>query len=100
MSNKTEILKFEQLSVEVLFAIKGGIICKDLYACETYACESHVCDSGASSPCSTCEIFDSCFSNLNRCWAEILKAYGDENWDYPDPRCAKAPKMKNNLQFV
>lgn len=58
------------------------------------------CDLKPSSPCSTCEIFDSCFSNLNRCWAEILKAYGDENWDYPDPRCAKAPKMKNNLQFV
>lgn len=37
--------------------------------------------------------------HLNRCWAEILKAYGDENWDYPDPRCIKAPKMKNNLKF-
>ncbi len=57
-------------------------------------------DIKTSSPCSSCDIFDSCFSNLNRCWAEILKAYGDENWDYPDPRCAKAPKMKNNLKFV
>ena len=51
------------------------------------------------SPCSSCEIFDSCFGHLNRCWSEILKAYGDENWDYPDPRCIKAPKMKNNLKF-
>lgn len=57
-------------------------------------------DIKSSSPCSTCEIFDSCFSHLNRCWAEILKAYGDENWDYPDPRCIRAPKMKNNLKFV
>ena len=56
-------------------------------------------DLKSNSPCSTCEIFDSCFGNLNRCWAEILKAYGDENWDYPDPRCIKAPKMKNNLKF-
>ena len=36
---------------------------------------------------------------MNRCWAEVIKAYGDEHWDYPDPRCKLAPKMKTNLIY-
>jgi len=50
-------------------------------------------------PCKVCEIFDSCYKNMNRCWAEVVKAYGDENWDYPDPRCKMAPKMRTNLIY-
>ena len=52
------------------------------------------------SKCHSCSILEECFSNKNRCWADILKAYGDENWDYPDPRCAMAPKMTVDLSFV
>lgn len=51
------------------------------------------------SPCKHCELFVSCFSYRNRCWVDIIKAYGEEHWDYPDPRCEKAPKMKNNLGY-
>lgn len=50
-----------------------------------------------SSPCSDCEIFDKCNSHKNQCIADILKAYGDENWDYPDPHCAKAPEFINPI---
>lgn len=50
-------------------------------------------------PCKICEIFDSCYKNMNRCWSEVIKAYGDENWDYPDPRCKLAPEMKTNLIY-
>ena len=53
----------------------------------------------STSPCSTCEIFEKCYNNMNRCWTEVIKAYGNENWDYPDPRCSLAPKMINNLEF-
>lgn len=56
-------------------------------------------DIRPSSKCHSCEIFEDCHSNLNKCWADILKAYGSDNWDYPDPRCAKAPKMLTNLSF-
>ncbi len=51
------------------------------------------------SRCKTCRLFEPCFSRRNRCWADIVKAYGKENWDYPDPRCAYAPAMINELTF-
>ena len=53
-----------------------------------------------SSPCKTCKVFESCFNARNRCWVDIVKAYGKENWDYPDPRCVFAPPMINDLQYV
>ena len=52
------------------------------------------------SVCKKCDIFDECFSYPNKCYADVLKGYGDENWDYPDPRCAKAPQFVNELQAV
>jgi len=52
-----------------------------------------------SNPCKTCGIFKECYRNMNRCWAEVVKAYGDECWDYPDPRCNLAPVMKTNLIY-
>ena len=51
------------------------------------------------SKCHSCGQFQDCFDARNRCWADIIKAYGDDKWDYPDPRCKKAPKMIYNLQF-
>ena len=29
---------------------------------------------------------------LNDCFPNIMKVYGKEHWDYPDPRCDKAPR--------
>lgn len=54
---------------------------------------------GNNSPCKHCNLFTSCFSYRNRCWVDIIKAYGKEHWDYPDPRCEKAFKMQNNLGY-
>lgn len=49
------------------------------------------------SSCKSCTFFDDCFAH--RCWVDVVKAYSDENWDYPDPRCSKAPEMQCNLSF-
>ena len=52
------------------------------------------------SPCSICKLFDDCFRiNRNRCWTDVIKAYGDDKWDFPDPRCKFAPKMNNNISY-
>ena len=51
------------------------------------------------SPCKVCKLFESCFKAGNRCWVDTVKAYGKENWDYPDPRCAFAPEMIYDLRF-
>ncbi|NVO10826.1 MAG: radical SAM protein [Bacteroidales bacterium] len=50
------------------------------------------------SPCKNCELLDECYNKYpNKCWADVLKVYGDENWDYPDPRCKKAPAFINPI---
>lgn len=43
------------------------------------------------SPCKACEIFEKCYAFPNRCIVDVLKGYGLENRDFPDPRCHKAP---------
>ena len=47
--------------------------------------------------CKSCDIFEECMAFPNRCITDILKGYGDENGDFPDPRCSKAPAFINNL---
>lgn len=49
------------------------------------------------SPCSKCNIFEICMKFSNRCYADIIKAYGWENTDFPDPRCCYAPPFINDL---
>lgn len=49
------------------------------------------------SPCRKCKDFKDCFNNANRCHANIIKAYGSECSDYPDPRCYLAPEFKYSI---
>lgn len=45
----------------------------------------------SSSPCCQCSEAAACCSGAGVCWKTVLMAYGEDNWDYPDPRCPKAP---------
>lgn len=56
-------------------------------------------DISTRSQCHKCALFDSCFGYQNRCWSDIIKAYGADCWDFPDPRCKFAPEMKNRLDY-
>ncbi len=51
------------------------------------------------SPCKTCndENFNRCHRQKGACWKQVLYAYGEENWDYPDPRCQHAPEPFNEF---
>lgn len=51
------------------------------------------------SACRNCEIFDKCHSFINKCIVDVLKGYGPENSDYPDPRCIKAPLFIHELRY-
>jgi len=44
------------------------------------------------SSCKNCPEFESCHKDKGVCWKEVLYAYGEENWDYPDPKCPYATK--------
>ena len=46
-----------------------------------------VCDG-----CRKCIHFEYCHKYAGKCWKQILKAYGKENWFYPDPSCPYAPQ--------
>lgn len=53
-----------------------------------------------SSPCHDCNLFKDCYKvHRNRCWSDVIKAYGADKWDYPDPRCNYAPEMTHNISY-
>ena len=56
-------------------------------------------DIQKNSKCKSCLQFEKCFSYCNRCWADIIKAYGSDSWDFPDPRCEHAPQLKYNIGY-
>lgn len=45
------------------------------------------------SPCRTCDLFSLCKNQIDKkiCYVDIVKSYGRESGDMPDPRCPKAP---------
>lgn len=51
------------------------------------------------SPCKKCLYFEDCNTKKRRCVVKVIKAYGTENWDFPDPRCKFAPPLKNDLTY-
>lgn len=54
-------------------------------------------DINPESPCHVCKDFEECFKMANRCYANILKAYGTDKFDFPDPRCKLAPPFVREL---
>lgn len=56
-------------------------------------------DIQGESQCKSCLQFEECFGAQNRCWSDVIKAYGADCWGYPDPRCEFAPVMKNDLGY-
>lgn len=50
------------------------------------------CDYSDESACKTCKMLETCNSFMNKCYTFVIKAYEDEHWDYPDPRCYYAPR--------
>ncbi|MDE6843152.1 MAG: radical SAM protein [Muribaculaceae bacterium] len=51
------------------------------------------------SKCSQCNFADKCISDKRRCVVKVMKAYGRDNWDYPDPRCVFAPNFTGSLKY-
>lgn len=68
-------------------------------AAATHLCNLSRNDISRQSKCHDCSCFEECFGYGNRCWSNIVKAYGKECWDYPDPRCCRAPQMINRLDY-
>lgn len=52
------------------------------------------------SACRSCEKFKNCREQLGVCWKMIVFGYGYNNYYYPDPRCLKAPRVKNEQMYL
>lgn len=51
------------------------------------------------SSCRSCRKIHDCRHNKGVCWKMITMAYGNEHWDYPDPRCPEAPLPYNKIYY-
>lgn len=51
------------------------------------------------SPCYKCKDYTNCkVGNAKKvCLVDIANIYGEEKWDYPDPRCPHAPECNMDL---
>jgi len=54
-------------------------------------------DFRLTSACRYCPGFSECRLRLGVCWKQIYQAYGEENWDLPDPKCPLAPPPINEF---
>jgi len=54
-------------------------------------------DIRTTSACKYCPKFTECRQGLGVCWKNIYQAYGEENWDLPDPKCPLAPPPINEF---
>lgn len=50
-------------------------------------------------PCGNCKILDFCSKKHRRCVVKVIKAYGLNKWNFPDPRCEYAPSFESNLIY-
>ena len=55
------------------------------------------CGVKSKSVCLKCDNYTNCRSRVGVCWKSVIMAYGETNWDYPDPRCPKAPQLYNEI---
>ncbi|MDE5561210.1 MAG: radical SAM protein [Bacteroidaceae bacterium] len=53
----------------------------------------------STSTCNKCISQHECRTKIGVCWKLVLMAYGTEQWDYPDPRCPKAPLPFNRFYY-
>lgn len=53
----------------------------------------------AESRCSSCQVLEFCQENRRKCAVKSMLAYGEENWDYPDPRCEFAPEILSEMKY-
>lgn len=49
-------------------------------------------------PCYTCELYTQCRGENDKkiCYADVINAYGEEFYDFPDPRCPQAPPFNHD----
>ena len=49
--------------------------------------------------CKRCNAIELCKKRHHKCFVKIIKAYGEDKWNYPDPRCINAPKVHSDLVY-
>lgn len=55
--------------------------------------------SESNSACRQCPQLSECRTGDGVCWKMVLLSYGMDKWDFPDPRCPKAPQPYNRFYY-
>ncbi len=52
-----------------------------------------------NNPCFTCKLFEKCKTQNYKkiCYVDVVKVFGPQRYDYPDPHCPKAPTHNPEL---
>lgn len=56
-------------------------------------------DMFKDSPCFDCKALEICNKKHYKCFVKVIKAYGKDKWNYPDPHCVNAPKFMSDLTY-
>lgn len=51
------------------------------------------------STCKSCKTLEFCTNKHRKCWVRVLRAYGEANWDFPDPQCCYAPDIPSAMLY-
>lgn len=63
----------------------------DLYNCREI--------KNSSTVCGLCNDIETCRTGAGVCWKMVLMAYGNDSWNFPDPRCPKAPFPAREMYY-
>ena len=50
--------------------------------------------------CGQCKIHDFCKQSHRKCVVKVMKAYGMDNWDFPDPPLPICPRLRHGLEIL
>lgn len=86
--------------------ILGNIRQQSLYdiwnsskALNLFSCHQEMTIHKENNNCVECKVFNECKSGFNKriCYSDIVKVYGNDKFEYPDPRCPKSLKIEQNI---
>lgn len=74
-------------------------IWNSLKALTLYSYKKELIQKKDDNSCCSCAIYDKCKTGLGKkiCYVDVAKIYGNEQYEYPDPRCPNAPEYNRSL---
>lgn len=68
-------------------------------ALKMYSYKQDMIKQKENNKCTDCSVYSACKLNVGKriCYVDIVKAYGEDKYEYPDPACPQALPFEENL---